>query len=188
MFSSKGYKDAFKYMADKTIDALWEATEEGNFAVVVDVTSCTLTLLHCREILSKAQQQKFDKIRIIDSIEYIDEYIIPAIKITIKKKAIVLHPVCSVYKMNMEDRFEKIATHFADVVHIPDYAGCCGMAGDRGFLFPELTQAATKMEATEAPDCNGYYSSSKPCEIAMSEATGKNYESILYLVDEATKR
>ncbi|MCC6288173.1 MAG: FAD-binding oxidoreductase [Chitinophagaceae bacterium] len=186
MFSSKGYKDAFRYMADKTIDALWEETEGGKLPVVIDVTSCTLTLLQCRAALSGAQQNKFDQLNIIDSIGYIDQYIIPFVKISVKKRAIVLHPVCSVYKMKMEDRFEKIAAHFADEVHIPDYAGCCGMAGDRGFLFPELTQAATKMEAKEVPQCNGYYSSSKPCEIAMSEATGKNYESVLYLVDETT--
>ncbi len=30
----------------------------------------------------------------------------------------------------------------------------------------------------------GYYSSTKTCEIAMSEAVKENYESILYLVDE----
>jgi len=63
------------------------------------------------------------------------------------------------------------------------------MAGDRGFLFPELTKSATNAEASEV-QCktyNGYYSSSKPCEMAMSEAVGKNYESILYLVDETTR-
>ncbi|MFT3750908.1 MAG: FAD-binding and (Fe-S)-binding domain-containing protein [Agriterribacter sp.] len=184
MFSSKGYKDAFKLMADKTIDALWEEAEKGKLAVVLDVTSCTLTLLQCRAALSAAQQNKFDKLTIIDSIEYIEQYIMPFVTVNKKKKAIILHPVCSVYKMKMEDRFKKIAAHFADMVHVPDYAGCCGMAGDRGFLFPELTQAATKMEAKEVNDCSGYYSSSKPCEMAMSEATGKNYESVLYLVDE----
>jgi D-lactate dehydrogenase len=30
-----------------------------------------------------------------------------------------------------------------------------------------------------------YYSSAKTCEMAMSEAVKKNYESILYLVDES---
>lgn len=186
MFSSKGYKNAFRLMADKTIDALWEAAEEGKLPVVLDVTSCTLTLLQCRPALSAAQQHKFDKLTIIDSIEYIEQYIIPYVTVSKKNKAIVLHPVCSVYKMKMEDRFKKISAHFADTVHVPDYAGCCGMAGDRGFFFPELTQAATKMEAKEVRDCSGYYSSSKPCEMAMSEATGKNYESVLYLVDETT--
>jgi D-lactate dehydrogenase len=66
------------------------------------------------------------------------------------------------------------------------HAGCCGMAGDRGFLFPELTGAATRPEASEINQnpYEGYYSTSRTCEIAMSDAVGKNYHSILYLVDE----
>jgi D-lactate dehydrogenase len=60
------------------------------------------------------------------------------------------------------------------------------MAGDRGFLYPQLTQAATHPEATEVQreKYDGYYSSTKTCEMAMSEAVRANYESILYLVDE----
>jgi D-lactate dehydrogenase len=61
------------------------------------------------------------------------------------------------------------------------------MAGDRGFLFPELTSSATHAEASEVSlkSYDGYYSSTKTCEIAMSEAVNENYLSILYLVDEA---
>ncbi|MFT3946306.1 MAG: FAD-binding and (Fe-S)-binding domain-containing protein [Agriterribacter sp.] len=188
MFSSKGYKDAFKYMANKTVEALWAITEEGRFPVITDVTSCTLTLLQCKPSLTEENKNKFNQLTILDSIQYIEKYIIPFIKVSGKKKAITLHPVCSVYKMKAEDRLEKIAAHFSNAVHVPHYAGCCGMAGDRGFLFPELTHAATKMEAKHVDgNCDGYYSTSKPCEIAMSEATGKNYESILYLVDETTE-
>jgi D-lactate dehydrogenase len=62
------------------------------------------------------------------------------------------------------------------------------MAGDRGFLFPELTASATMPEALEVNQhqYEGYYSSTKTCEMAMSQAVNENYESILYLVDEAT--
>jgi D-lactate dehydrogenase len=61
------------------------------------------------------------------------------------------------------------------------------MAGDRGFFFPQLTASATNPEALEVKQqaYNGYYSSTKTCEMAMSEAVKENYESILYLVDEA---
>jgi D-lactate dehydrogenase len=61
------------------------------------------------------------------------------------------------------------------------------MAGDRGFLFPELTNSATNAEASEVKQNNhdGYYSSTKTCEIALSDAVKKDYESILYLVEDA---
>ncbi len=60
------------------------------------------------------------------------------------------------------------------------------MAGDRGFLYPELTASATAPEARDVQmkQYDGYYSSGKTCEIAMSDAVGKNYESVLYLADE----
>jgi D-lactate dehydrogenase len=79
-----------------------------------------------------------------------------------------------------------VAKQLAHEVKVPLHAGCCGMAGDRGFLFPELTKSATLPEAQEVNQCSydGYYSSSKTCEMALSEATGKNYESIVYLLDE----
>ena len=112
--------------------------------------------------------------------------VIPFVDVKNKKMDIVLHPVCSLEKMKIENKFVRVANHFADKVTVPKYAGCCGMAGDRGFLFPELTASATHLEALEVSEkkYNGYYSSTKTCEIAMSEAVKENYESILYLVDE----
>src|SRR5690606_13385378 len=103
------------------------------------------------------------------------------------KGNIVLHPVCSLKKMGLNDKFNKVANAFADKVTVPFNAGCCGMAGDRGFLFPELTKSATEYEAKEVKACGdfeGYYSSAKTCEMSLSDAVGKNYESIVYLVDE----
>jgi D-lactate dehydrogenase len=111
----------------------------------------------------------------------------PKVTISKKKKSIVLHPVCSIQKMaGVQQKFNHIARHFAEQVTQPLFAGCCGMAGDRGFLYPELTTAATWKEAKEVKEmeCDGYYSSSKTCEIALSDAVGHNYYSILHLVDE----
>ena len=101
-----------------------------------------------------------------------------------------MHPVCSLQKMHTQDKFIQLANHFAEKVTVPLHAGCCGMAGDRGFLFPELTESATMPEALEVCEHNydGYYSSTKTCEMAMSQAVNENYESILYLVDEVVSQ
>jgi D-lactate dehydrogenase len=111
----------------------------------------------------------------------------PVAKVLHKKSNIVLHPVCSLEKMKSGAKFIALAKHFAQEVTVPKYAGCCGMAGDRGFLLPQLTTAATLPEAMEVQQqtFSQYYSSTKTCEMAMSQAVGANYESILYLVDEA---
>jgi D-lactate dehydrogenase len=186
IYSSKGFGDAYRFAANKIVDQLWQSTEEGLHPTVMDVSSCTYTLHHLRPALSPENQVRYDRLKIIDTIDYLHDMVMPACQPVSKKDNIVLHPVCSLKKMGTENKLTRIAKHFATHVTIPVQAGCCGMAGDRGFLFPELTASATAHEAHEVrlAEYEGYYSSTKTCEMAMSEAVGKNYESVLYLVDE----
>ncbi len=186
IFSSKGFSQAYQFTVNDTISKLWEWSKHGALPVVIDITSCTLTLQDCGHALSPENKQKFDAIKIIDSVDYVKDYLLPNLTILKKKDKIVLHPVCSLQKMGLEAKFLAIAEQLADEVKIPVKAGCCGMAGDRGFMFPELTASATQPEADEVKEqaYSGYYSSGKTCEIALSEAVGKNYESIVYLLDE----
>lgn len=185
-FSSKGFNQAYAYTANQTITKLWQWTNEGKFSVVMDITACTHTLQSSRPVLTAENQKRFDSLKIMDSIEYIADYILPNAVVLAKKSSIALHPVCSLQKMGLLAKFVHIAQQFADKVEVPMHAGCCGMAGDRGFLFPEFTQSATAPEASDIKEkeFDGYYSTSKTCEIAMSDAVGKNYQSILHLVDE----
>lgn len=186
IFSSKGYKDAYTFKANEIIEKLWTNSSEGNIKIVTDVSSCAYSLKHLRAVLTPKNQFKYDNLSIYDSVDYIHDIILPLVNISDKKRNIVLHPVCSLHKMNTQDKFINIARKFADKVTVPTHAGCCGMAGDRGFLFPELTQSATMPEALEVKlnKYDGYYSSTKTCEMAMSQAVNENYESILYLLDE----
>lgn len=186
IFSSKGFYPAYKYTANKIVEHLWRDTEQGKYPVVMDVSSCTYTLHHLRPALSEENQQCYDQLHIIDSVDYLHDYVLPKVSVHSKKNKVVLHPVCALEKMGIEHKLENVAKAFAHAVTVPKHAGCCGMAGDRGFLFPELTASATAAEAKEVCETvyEGYYSSTKTCEIAMSEAVKQNYESILYLADE----
>lgn len=186
IFSSKGYKDAYEHTANHIIEKLWNDSRQGTLPVVIDVSSCAYTLHHVRPALNAANKEKFDQLRILDAVDFLHDFVLPKVTAVNKKKSIALHPVCSLEKMKTGPKFVRVAQFFADEVIVPKYAGCCGMAGDRGFLFPELTASATRPESMEVK-CNehdGYYSSTKTCEIAMSAAVKKNYESVLYLVDE----
>lgn len=186
IFSSKGYKDAYQHTANHIIDKLWNDTRQGTLPVVIDVSSCAYTLHHVRPTLTDANKQKFDQLQILDAVDFLHDFVLPKVTAVNKKKSIALHPVCSLEKMKTGHKFVRVAQFFAEEVIVPKNAGCCGMAGDRGFLFPELTASATRPESMEVK-CNehdGYYSSTKTCEIAMSAAVKKNYESVLYLVDE----
>ena len=70
--------------------------------------------------------------------------------------------------------------------NIPDNWGCCGASGDRGFIFPELSDSATRDERDEIghESFDGCYSLARTCEIAMQDHIEQPYESIVYLVDE----
>jgi D-lactate dehydrogenase len=94
-----------------------------------------------------------------------------------------------VVKQNLTGKLEAIARACSQDVLMPQEAGCCGFAGDRGFLVPELTAAATAAEAAEAMarPHDGYFSSSRTCEIGLSRATGKVYRSYLFLLEQATR-
>ncbi len=189
LFSSKGYNMAYADKCNETIDKLWTVTKEGMLPIILDVSSCSQTLQQCRPVLNDLNKQRFDRLSILDSIDYLHDYVIPACGPVKTKGTVVLHPVCSLQKMGLEHKFVSVASHFSEKAEVPIHSGCCGMAGDRGFIFPELTASATAYEANEVNknSYEGYYSSGKTCEISMSEAVGNNYESILYLADECLK-
>jgi len=186
IFSSKGFAAAYKHTVNHIVAQLWVWSKQGKLIVVTDVSSCAYTLRNIRAALDEVNRQRYEKILIIDSVEFLHDMVLPRVSGISKKESIVLHPVCSLEKMGTQKKFIAVARAFANEVTVPVQAGCCGMAGDRGFLFPELTASATHHEAAEVRSKNyqGYYSSTKTCEMAMSEAVGKNYESVLYLVDE----
>lgn len=187
IYSSKGFKDAYAFKANETVERMWRSSEEGRLPVVIDVSSCEYTLKHIYPVLTRENQTRYTKLTLWDSVEFLYKIVLPRVEARTRKEKIVLHPVCSLEKMKTTGLFVEIARKFADEVVVPLNTGCCGMAGDRGFLVPELTDSATRPEAEEVcthTGVNGYYSSTKTCEMAMSQATEKDYESILYLVDE----
>jgi D-lactate dehydrogenase len=126
--------------------------------------------------------------QIFDAVEYVHDTLLKRLKITNRLRTVALHPVCSLVKLGLQPKFEHIARACSENVLLPQSSECCGFAGDRGFLFPELTASATRAEAAELKGvaCEGFYSSSRTCEIAMTRATGEVYRSYLHLVHRAT--
>jgi D-lactate dehydrogenase len=106
-----------------------------------------------------------------------------------RRQCVVLHPVCSVVRMSLTEEAESVVRACADEIVVPLGAGCCGFAGDRGWLVPELTASATARESVEVRSrpADGYYSSSRTCEIGLTRATGQVYRSYLYLLEWATR-
>jgi D-lactate dehydrogenase len=189
IFSSKGYGEAQRLTANRIVEQMWRSSREGKLPIVIDVSSCAHTLHHLRPVLSETNRERYDHLTILDSVEFLHDQALPGLEAKSKKGRVLLHPVCSLKKMGTGGKFLALAKACAEEVVVPESAGCCGMAGDRGFFFPELTASATRAESGEASISayDGCYSSTKTCEMAMSAAVKENYESILYLIEESTR-
>ncbi len=187
-FTSKGFFEAGQQILIKTVDALLQWTDNGRIPVMIDFSSCTYTFMHYAHLLPETYQQKFARLKLVDSVEYLEKAVLPKIFISNKQKMAVLHPACALTKLNLRDALERVAKSCAEDVIVPAYAGCCGMAGDRGFLVPELVASAERLEAEEVKEYTGAkcYSSSTTCEMSLTNQTGKPYRHIAYLVNEAT--
>ena len=188
-FSSKGYRRAHAVAANRAIERIWSWSDEGAMPVVVDTSPCALTLKRARPSLDAANRLRFDRLEILDGIEFALRLLGDGLKPRTRKDSVALHAVCSVHKMELADTFDAVARSCATTVTRPIDEGCCGFAGDRGFTVPALTAAATRAEAAEitASAFSGYYSSSRTCEIGMTRATGKPYQSFWALLDEVTR-
>ncbi len=107
-----------------------------------------------------------------------------------KLESVIIHPTCATTRLGITDDLVAVAKLFSAEVHIPDDWGCCGFAGDRGMLLPELTASATKAEAKEVVGvrADAYLSSNRTCEIGMTRATGESYVHVLEQLSLAVSR
>jgi D-lactate dehydrogenase len=188
-FSSKGYDQAHHLALNRAIARFWEWSDQGRLPIVIDTSPCTYGLTTARPYLTPENQERFDRLNILDSTAFVHDRLLPRLTITRRVGSVALHPVCSIIKMNLSPKLEGTARACSDAVTVPLFAGCCGFAGDRGFLFPELTASATRREAAELQGnrLDGHFSSSRTCEIGMTRATGQIYRSYLYLLEQATR-
>ncbi len=188
-FSSKGYTEANTFTVNRAIERFWAWSDGGRLPVVVDTSPCTYGLKTSRPNLTAENQVRFDRLKILDGVEFTHDTLLPRLGAKRKAGPVALHPVCSVTKMDLGAKLEGIARFCSDDVLVPLSAGCCAFAGDRGFLHPELTASATKHEAAEvkAKGCEEHLSSSRTCEIGMTRATGEIYRSFIFLLERVTR-
>ncbi len=187
-FGSKGYTLAYRDMLQRTLNHLWEWSEHGRLPVVLDASSCAYTLRTCAAALSLEDRARWEKLTLLDPIEYAHDVLLPRLELHFIPDEVILHPNCAGRKLDLQEKLLAIARRCAASAVIPQNLDCCAFAGDRGLLFPELTASATALESEEvrAHHYDGYYSSNLTCEMGMTVATGKPYRSILYLMEKAS--
>jgi len=188
-FSSKGYTEAYQAALYKTLMQMWAWSEHGKYPIVIDTTSCTHMLKTCGDDLTPEDKEIWSQLTILDGVEFLHDHVLPKLEIHPVDEEVILHPNCSARKLGLDVKMQAIAKQCAKSAVVPFALGCCAFAGDRGLTHPELTKSATEKETAEVlkKDYGGYYSSNITCEIGMKEATGKDYVSIVYLVERASR-
>jgi D-lactate dehydrogenase len=176
-WSSKGLTAGHEAMRAKVYPVLVEASRAGELPIVVDATSCTEGFRHL-----------FPEGQVVDAVAFVAERMLPRLTLRHRLPSLVLHPTCSSTRLGLNDSLLTVAHAVADEVVVPDGWGCCGFAGDRGLLRPELTAAATRGEAAAvaATVADAHASVNRPCEIGLTRATGHPYRHLLELLEAAT--
>ena len=177
-YLSKGFSEVADKKAKQLETVLWDASEQGKYPILMDTSPCASTsidLIRC-------------DLRIYEPFSYIAEFLLPKLTITVQKEPVMLHITCTSQRKGKADVMLKVTKACAENVIIPDDITCCGFAGDRGFKFPELNRSALATLKQQVPsDCYEGYSNSITCEIGLSEHSGVNYKSILYLLDKVSE-
>jgi D-lactate dehydrogenase len=115
--------------------------------------------------------------------------VLPRVKLAPSEAPLAVHPVCSLRKMGLENTLLAVARACNPQATMPASVGCCGWAGDKGFTTPELNAHALRdLRAALPAGCTQGVSTSRTCEIGLSEHAGLPYRSIVTLVDAAASR
>jgi D-lactate dehydrogenase len=176
-FESKGFMTQADRKSQELSDALLAASNNGEIPVLCDTSPCFYRM-----------QATLDKrLQLYEPIEFVLTYLMDRLSFTQMDVKVAVHPTCSTRKLGLEGKLEQLARACAREVVMPADVYCCGFAGDRGFNFPELNEAALKDLRDHVCTCEAGYSTSKTCEIGLSLHGGIPYRSILYLVDEASE-
>ncbi|WP_369240492.1 FAD-binding and (Fe-S)-binding domain-containing protein [Streptomyces sp. R21] len=190
IWHSKGYDAGNAVMANRVVEAAWGWTAGGTLPLVVDASSCTLGLAHeVVPYLTADNRELHRELTIVDSLVWAAEELLPRLAVHRTVDSAVLHPTCSMRHLGDEAALRTLAEACADEVVVPDDAGCCAFAGDRGMLHKELTESATRKEAAfvASRTFDAYLSANRMCEVGMDHATGRGYRSVLLELERATR-
>ncbi|APT92543.1 RNA helicase [Corynebacterium phocae] len=188
-WSSKGYTEGFAYQAKKIVEDFYTWSDGGRLPIVVDAASCTHGLLDSvYKVLDAQTLGKWEKLRIIDVVEWLRDDVIDYLPIVENMGSIAVHPTCSTEHMGITEALVALANACGHAT-VPEGAGCCGTAGDRGLLHPELVESATREERASlgAGNFDYYVSDNRTCEMGLEMIAGHTFESIAVLLERASR-
>jgi D-lactate dehydrogenase len=177
MLASKGLAEEADAMSEALTQALLVAADDsagGLLPVIMDASSCT----------ARMRQYLGDRLPLLDFHEFAHDALLPRLRIQRQSGPIALHINCAVRRTGIDAKLRALVAACALEVVEPAGVSCCGFAGDRGFVVPELNVHALRKihDALPASCCEGV-STNRTCEIGLTEETGRPYRSVAYLLE-----
>ena len=114
----------------------------------------------------------------LDSIAWVHDHLLERLTVARRVGTVAVHPTCSAGHLGLAPKLEAVARALADEVVVPAGTTCCGMAGDRGLLHPELPASALRDAAAELEGAKlDAYLSSQPHlrDRRCTQVTGRPY-------------
>lgn len=178
-FKSKGMFDQAEQKAEQTLTMLNEATQQGTIPVYCDTSPCVMRL-------KEHMAEQNSPLKLFEPVEFIHSFLLDRLPLQKQSEPVALHVTCSARRLGLADKTLAIMQACSDNIVVPEQITCCGFAGDKGFTTPELNASALSTLAKQVGHCESGYSTSRTCEIGLSEHSGIDYQSIVYLVDQCS--
>ncbi|MDO9620159.1 MAG: FAD-binding and (Fe-S)-binding domain-containing protein [Pseudomonas sp.] len=173
-FACKGYSEQAERKKQELIDALLKASRGGLDPIYCDTSPCTLRLI---------QDGLDTRLKLHDPVKFIREQLLDHLHITPQDKPIAVHVTCSTQHLGEAQGLIDIVRRCTSEVVIPEGIHCCGFAGDKGFTTPELNGHALRSLKSAVQYCEEGISTSRTCEIGLSQHGGIDYHGLVYLLD-----
>ena len=188
-WSSKGFRRGHAERVNDLVEALWRWSGGGALPVVVDASSCTHGIAEPGDALTETNGERHADLEVLDSVAWAQERLLPRLEVRGRASSVAVHPTCSLRHLGLAPALAALAEALAEDVYTPPSATCCGFAGDRGFLHPELTASATAEETAELSGrgFDAHLCSNRTCEVGLERGTGRRWESFVFLLEELTR-
>ena len=179
MLASKGMADEADGMSRTLEAALMKASANGKYPVIMDASTCSVRM----------QKHLAGRLKLYDFHEFAHDALLPRLMLSKQPGPIALHVNCSVKKSGSDATLKTLLAACVEEIIEPAGITCCGFAGDRGFVVPELNQHALRKIHDELPaNCACGVSTNRTCEIGLTAETGRTYRSIAYLLEECSRK
>lgn len=188
----KDYKESALHKAQELCHTFQAMQKDGEVAIVCDHSACSY------EIMQYVRTIAVDsKLKIYDMPQYIESVLLERLNITPKDEDIAFYAMCATKKGKWNGVLENIAKAcVSGEVITHSKTQCCGFAGNKGFMCPELNESALRelqifyadkhKSTLQSKGIKRGFASSSTCEIGLNDKTDIVWQNLLYLVDEVS--